>query len=215
MNQVLTYHAKERVAERTKMDEDEVLAILGSHQHIVVGIEPFTDKVHKLYYSIVDESHFVAVQNNSTGEVVTVLPIEFRSYLDQSIPDKKIREAVFRVSPEMHDEMYPDGICTSLVGLNCEIMAVINTFEGGSTKISLGNHQFADPCLELIDALADPVFAEKVLVKLCKRRLDVSDVEEIVISNKRSDFYVVIPWEFWEPFDEITPDMLGEIDTKN
>jgi hypothetical protein len=68
-----TAHAFVRVFERLHMSPEEVSAALDSDQCTPLGFEHRTDKMHLLFYSPDDDECFVAVRDEATREVITIL----------------------------------------------------------------------------------------------------------------------------------------------
>jgi len=56
--------------------QEELCRILNDDLVVLVGQESGTSKIHKLFYSIYDETFYVAVQDELTGGVITILPPE-------------------------------------------------------------------------------------------------------------------------------------------
>ena len=77
---ILTLHAFDRVAERLHLTDDEVREIIDQEKTILLGFETLTRKIHLLFYSVADAECFVAVQDERTKEVITVLPFDFDAY---------------------------------------------------------------------------------------------------------------------------------------
>lgn len=73
-----TVHALDRVKERLHLSIDELRIILDEELYVPLGYEERTTKQHRLFYSPPDRQYFVAVQDTFTGEVVTVLPSDYR-----------------------------------------------------------------------------------------------------------------------------------------
>lgn len=74
---IFTQHAFDRVTERLSLSQREVAQILDSGETIPLGLERGSNKMHRLFYSSHDNQCFVAVQDDSTGEVITILPPDF------------------------------------------------------------------------------------------------------------------------------------------
>ena len=77
---VFTLHALDRVADRLHMSVAEVEEILNQEKTVLLGYEPGTRKMHLLFYSTTDQEYFVAVQDEKTREVVTILPFTYDYY---------------------------------------------------------------------------------------------------------------------------------------
>jgi hypothetical protein len=85
----LTHHAQCRLYQRTNITDVALRKILDRNAYISLGMEIVFDREHCLFYSQADNECFVAVQDSKTGEVITVLPIEYHKTLSWKI-DKKL-----------------------------------------------------------------------------------------------------------------------------
>lgn len=72
----ITQHASERVFERLALNPTEV-ALLVEHKSIPVGRDRTGLLVYSVFYSVPDDDYAIAVQDERTGEVLTVLPVNF------------------------------------------------------------------------------------------------------------------------------------------
>ncbi len=73
----LKLHALEMIRARSVLSGEEVIEILDKGITLNLGREIRSRRVHILFHSPVDEECFVAVQDEKTLEVVTVLPPDF------------------------------------------------------------------------------------------------------------------------------------------
>lgn len=74
-----TEHAFERVGERLHLSHEEVAQLLDEDKCVPLGKDGSSNRLHKLFYSKPDSYWFVAVQDEVTGEVVTLLPIDYHN----------------------------------------------------------------------------------------------------------------------------------------
>jgi hypothetical protein len=74
----LTFHAVRQISNRLSLDWSEVVKILDDGLFIPIGSES-PNKIHKLFWSEPDSACFVAIQDESNGEVITVLPINYHN----------------------------------------------------------------------------------------------------------------------------------------
>jgi hypothetical protein len=72
-----TRHAWSRVLERLSLGPAEVADLLDWSLAVDIGVEPGTNRVHRLFFSAPDGVCFVAVQDQKYGAVVTLLPVDF------------------------------------------------------------------------------------------------------------------------------------------
>lgn len=76
-----TGHASRRVDERLRLSNEEVKQLLDQDKCVPLGGDGASNRViHKLFYSEADSYWFVALQDERTGSVVTVLPIDFHRW---------------------------------------------------------------------------------------------------------------------------------------
>lgn len=73
-----TAHAHQQLG-RTQLSEAELEAILDQGLCVPIGIEEKSQKVHKLFYSAKDKQCFVAIQDDATGEIVTILTLDYHN----------------------------------------------------------------------------------------------------------------------------------------
>lgn len=90
----LTSHALENVFKRTSLLGAEVAKIIDEGITTPIGVEKGSRRVHILFYSPVDGECFVAVQDERTREIVTVLPPDFDRHC--KVPPDAIYELLFR-----------------------------------------------------------------------------------------------------------------------
>ncbi|MDB5194735.1 MAG: hypothetical protein JWN50_749 [Parcubacteria group bacterium] len=74
-----TDHASARVWKRLHISRLEVARILEDDQCILLGKDGASSKIHKLFFSALDDDWFVAVQDERSGVVVTVLPSNYHN----------------------------------------------------------------------------------------------------------------------------------------
>jgi len=72
-----TVHAQVRLAERSSLSVDELRMILEQQLYVPLGRDH--SRVHKLFYSQLDGFWLVAIHDEETLEVVTVLPMSYHN----------------------------------------------------------------------------------------------------------------------------------------
>jgi len=75
----LTHHARDQLARRSNLAEGELLLILDQDLVVLIGQEPNTARYHKVFYSRPDNNYLVAIQDNETGDVITILPPDYHN----------------------------------------------------------------------------------------------------------------------------------------
>ncbi|MBI2030231.1 hypothetical protein HYT05_01270 [Candidatus Kaiserbacteria bacterium] len=79
MHTRFTEHAFGRVDERLHLSHEEVAQLLDNDTCVPLGKDGPSNRGHKLFYSEPDSFWFVAVQDEATGEVITVLPVDYHN----------------------------------------------------------------------------------------------------------------------------------------
>jgi|SRR5690554_107534 len=110
----LTRHALCRLEERTKIGSDRLRKLLDKGSYINLGVEAVFDRRHCLFYSMPDNECFVAIQDTMTGEVITVLPLDYHENLSFKI-DKKLyykidKEYVRRAKALVRHDLDPSSM---------------------------------------------------------------------------------------------------------
>ena len=72
-----THHAYERIAERVRISTEQLARLIDNDLTVPLGMEPGTTRIDRLFYSHVDGHCFVLVQDERTGSVITVLPVDY------------------------------------------------------------------------------------------------------------------------------------------
>ena len=74
MQSKISSHASQRIFERSLLSEEQIREIIDSDRAILVAQEDHGRKIHKLFWSTIDLSWYVAVQDVNNGGVITLLP---------------------------------------------------------------------------------------------------------------------------------------------
>lgn len=74
-------HAFDRLSERTSFTQEQLVFWLDHEMYFNLGNKPGIPKQHLLFYSPIDEEYFVAIRDEQTGTVVTVLPLKYHQRL--------------------------------------------------------------------------------------------------------------------------------------
>jgi hypothetical protein len=97
-NTSFSRHAYQRVDERLTMEPSDLADLLNWDLAVRIGAEEGTNRVHRLFYSHDDHQCFVAVQDELTGTVVTILPVDYYEQLAWRISEDVQEEARVKVS---------------------------------------------------------------------------------------------------------------------
>lgn len=96
-------HAFERLAQRTHLSCEEIARILDRGLVVNTGRKPGLNRNHLVFYSVPDDDFFVAIQDELTGTVVTILPLEYQANLAWQVSDEdcvKAREILLSALKE-------------------------------------------------------------------------------------------------------------------
>ena len=201
----LTYHAELRLAQRTRLTVAQLIQLIDGNMTHIVGCRPQPPHAHHLFFSVKDLDHFVAVQDISTGEVITVLPLDFHANLAWKIGKQHLQSAMLKSAPDFYYEVYPDRkpreaitpkvdqaeIAAAPVGYKMEIIGIFSSLP---QKRNLGEYRFHQPPTNGTEAMEDPGFAAKVLAQLSRKGRSPSDLEEILLYHSKTDALLKVPW---------------------
>jgi hypothetical protein len=85
-----TQHALMRLNERTSISPQSLGLILDSEEFIVLGKEKDNNRLSKLFFSRGDDQFFIAIQDEKSRDVVTILTIEYWHNLSEKYFLKKL-----------------------------------------------------------------------------------------------------------------------------
>ena len=91
-------HACERLAERLAAEPDEIADQLDWDLAVNIGGEKGTKRIYRLFFSREDHQCFVAIQDEKTRTVVTILPVDYFERIAYRIPQPFLIEAEQLVS---------------------------------------------------------------------------------------------------------------------
>jgi hypothetical protein len=72
-------HAFARVRERLSLSSCQVKQLIEDNKTVPLGIEHRSNRTHELFFSVLDNSCFVAVRDNSDGTIITIIPAEWHN----------------------------------------------------------------------------------------------------------------------------------------
>lgn len=72
-----TSHARIRLEERLSLSNEEINDLLENSKCVLLGQEE--ERVHKLFYSKPDNNYFVAIHDETTNEMVTILSLDYHN----------------------------------------------------------------------------------------------------------------------------------------
>ncbi len=88
-----THHAWSRVLDRLSLTPAELSRILDRDLAVDIGYEEGTRRIHRLFYSVPDQTCFVAIQDEKNGAVITVLPLDFHENIAWRVAEAAQEEA--------------------------------------------------------------------------------------------------------------------------
>lgn len=88
-----SFHAYERVLERLSIEPNELAELLDWGFAVKIAEEKGTHRIHRLFYSREDFQYFIAIQDEKTRTVVTVLPVDYYETLAYKIPQPFFEDA--------------------------------------------------------------------------------------------------------------------------
>ncbi len=195
----LTSHAEQRLTERTSLLPSAFLRLLDHNLTVSAGVEPYTRRRHRLFYSEADKAHLVAIQDFETGEVITILPIDYHENLAWKISEKSLRRAVWLQNPSLHQALYAVAPASS-PGSKCQVTGVFFGDDMRSRNHNLGSHRFEEMPKTPQDALLDESFVDKLLTKAAQKGLEFARLEEVILHEKKSGVICKIPWTAIDDF---------------
>lgn len=77
----LSRHAYKRMMQGTQLSYRDLTNAIDRRLAVHTGNEPGFPREHLVFYSVKDDACFVAVRGKRTGEVITVLPLEYHTNL--------------------------------------------------------------------------------------------------------------------------------------
>jgi hypothetical protein len=162
-----TRHAMVFVREQLNLTEEELSELVEKDQCVLLGRD--ASKVHKLFYSILDEQWFIMVQNDVNGIVITILPL--RHYNHQAVSETTLIFArdLVKGKAKHRKPRQVGNASPSVFRFNA---GVVN-LHGESRLVSLGTVPIQGH-LTVEDAFADP-FIRTILEERLARKLKPGD----------------------------------------
>jgi hypothetical protein len=133
MSTSLTSHARLRAVERTSLSSAEVCHLLDKNFCVPIGREE--GKIHKLFYSLPDKAYFVAVLDEQTAELITILLHNHN--IRWHISNEAMKTARNFFEPERAAEV-PEEIPYLSGAKNLHFTVVIQSANGGPRSVEIG-----------------------------------------------------------------------------
>lgn len=182
-----TDHALLRVGERLIESQEELASILDNDLAVIVGVEPYSNRLSRVFLSLADHEYYVAVQDFRTGSVITILPIEYYANLQADVPEKLLIKAAKKRGMDI---AVPDDLVgTKSTGVTqttppsvLKITAV--NYHNRPPLKNLGSWPLADAPSELGDLVANPEFIQEVLSRLAAKGVACTRDLKIRLAHK-------------------------------
>ena len=105
------------------MPEEDIALLLDHGLAVKISEEKKTNRVHLLFYSADDFQCFVAIYDNQTKTVITLLPVDYYELLNHKIAPVFVEEAKLKVSTDydpVTDNKVAAGVDTTKVAAGLE-----------------------------------------------------------------------------------------------
>lgn len=83
-----SYHALKRLRQRSSLTFEHLGRLLDRGAFVNLGTKPGIRREHLLFYCAMDDECFVAIRDEATGTVVTVLPLDYHANLAWAVPSQ-------------------------------------------------------------------------------------------------------------------------------
>lgn len=188
-------HALKRLNERTKLTTESVSDIIDMGLAIDIGTEPVFKRKHWLFYSKLDVNFFIAIQDEYTGYVITVLPVEYHEKLAWNIDKKYFTEAKYNIEEKNIQVMLKE-----FRELNSEpaknILVKVRYLDSSNavkTK-SLFKLPAIDFNYSLEDVPIDKTFNNSIKQHLEAAGISSQSIFEVLLSYKREKKPRIVAW---------------------
>lgn len=174
----LTYHARERLRERTRLSEDELLKIFREGRTVAFGLNPGGRMQLRLLYSVPDDDFFVMPLDIARDRVCTVLPLAMYSKQRRAIhiPDHHIFDAKSK---------FIEPLCAvhPLSGQAVRIHATgyFLSGQGQVHAVNLGQHSCPPGITSVLELGDDEVFIGGLLDRLRARGLNPARLDSVYV----------------------------------
>lgn len=186
-------HALLRLSERSKLTFYELSKILDCNMFLSIGVEPVFNRDHRLFYSEVDESFYVAIQDKYTGSVVTVLPPEYHKNLAWKIKQADYEEAI-EISRNPTQDFLDYDIPESDESTVFVVSAIYNTLDGQRVK-SLFKQKSENYGDEITKFVKDENFYTMTMDSIASKKLEKESVWGISVKRGKSGIPVCLNWQ--------------------
>lgn len=206
MKASFTCHAYSRVLSRLSLSPSEVADLLDYDLAVNVGIECGTSRVHRLFFSTPDRMCFVAVQDESTGEVVTILPIDYHETIGWKVSSNAMAEAKKMVFPEAADVALEPVTCSEDIACSTvfRIMTYVQCPDGRVQSLNLGSWPSKPYDGRIASLLEDDIFFMAIEERAISKGWRASDLDHVYVraGNKGKPVQISLSTRVRENSDE-------------
>ena len=89
----LTYHARERLNQRSCETLESLSELIRSEKYLKIGWESGSNREHLLFFSTLDAIWHVLIIDVKTKEIITILPVDFHENVSWKISDETLEDA--------------------------------------------------------------------------------------------------------------------------
>lgn len=172
---LLSSHARERIQERFKISEHELLDLLNAGIGKKVGKSARSNLVHRLVWSHIDRSILVAIQDVVSGIVLTVLPVDmYRREYASNLTEQRLRHVMNQM---VHAGYAPPDIWSP--GDKEENVTVYATMSNSITRVALGRWRGEVTTVDLSALGRSALFWTWVAEETLTRGLTIDQIESI------------------------------------
>lgn len=183
-------HALNRIGQRTKLNYFTIADILDYGGAVDVGTEPVFDRKHWLFYSDIDASCFVAVQDAVTGLVVTVLPLDYHENLAWKVSEEDLSKAKSIATTFKLRDVKSSSVPPSIIVVKARYMSR----EGYQKTVTLTKLKASDYKSDLFNVFNDESFESEVNYHCGRKGIDVSTIYEVTIALGNDGEPISIDW---------------------
>jgi len=198
-----TIHALDRVAERMHLTTVELAEILDRGLAVTLGVDEYSNRLRRLFYSVVDEQFFVAVQDAKFGDVVTVLPLDYYVNLHGYVKEQTALEAAALVGAHPTEVWRLRGVMpTPEPGTNTgasvvRISGLIRPDDGAPKIKNLGSWPSERAPTELEELVHAPGFLSEIRRRARDKGIELRQLFGLQLQMGKSGEPVRVEIERW------------------
>ena len=198
-----TIHALDRVAERMDLPRTELAEILDTGRAVTLGVDEYSNRLHRLFFSRVDEQFFVAVQDAKSGDVITVLPLEYYANIHAYVKEDQVVEAAALLGYPPPDVSNMPGVMPKPApGINTgvtviRISSVIRRDDGRPMIKNLGSWPSEHAPAELVELIHQPGFLSEMRCRAREKGIELRPPFEFKFQMGNKGEPVCVEIERW------------------